>query len=219
MIVVGVMDWQGGRLVQARGGNRSAYAPLGVDPLDLAQHWRERFGLHTLYFADLDAIAGHEPHWAIYERLCKAGVELWVDAGVRTWADRERHRGPWRVIVGLETLRDWQALLPGDLFSLDLRHGHPLGDWGDEPFALVQRAVDAGVHEIILLDLARVGSGSGSGTESLGAALRARFPQLHLFAAGGIRTRAEALHLQTLGFHGVLVASALHAGTWETMRS
>jgi len=215
MNVVGVMDWQGGQLVWARGGERSRYAPLGLAPLELAQHWQQRYGVRCFYFADLDAIAGQEPAWAIYEQLPQAGFELWVDAGLRSASDRARHHGPWRVIVGLETLREWQAMRPGDLFSLDLRAGQPLGLGGDDPLALVTRAVEIGIREVILLDLARVGSGQGCGTATLGESLGRRFPEVRFYAGGGIRHQTEAQQLLKSGFHGVLVGSALHEGSWE----
>jgi phosphoribosylformimino-5-aminoimidazole carboxamide ribotide isomerase len=215
MIVVGVLDWQGGKLVRAQGGDRARYPALGLDPLRLAEAWRQRYGLHTLYFADLDAIAGKEPTWTTYEQLSRAGFHLWVDAGVREPIDRVRHGGAWRVVVGLETLRDWDALRPGDVFSLDLRAGHPLGVWGDDPVAIAQRAVNAAVSDILLLDLARVGNGTGSGTEALGATLARQFPRVRFYIGGGIPHRAEAERLATQGVRGVLVASALHAGTWD----
>ena len=215
MIVVGVMDWQAGGLVHARGGVRAHYAPLNTEPLALADSWRNRFGLHTLYFADLDAIAGQEPTWSTYDRLCAAGFHLWVDAGVRDEIDRARHSGPWRVVLGLETLRDWNALRPGDVFSLDLRAGRPLGLWGDNPLAITERAVSAGATDVILLDLARVGGGQGSGTEPLGEVLARQFPRVRFYLGGGIRDRCEAERLIARGLHGVLVASALHDGTWK----
>jgi phosphoribosylformimino-5-aminoimidazole carboxamide ribotide isomerase len=82
--------------------------------------------------------------------------------------------------------------------------------------AIVERAVRAGVSDVILLDLARVGGGQGSGTETLGETLARQFPEVRFHLGGGIRDRAEAERLTSRGLHGVLVASALHAGTWET---
>ncbi|HEY1191505.1 MAG TPA: HisA/HisF-related TIM barrel protein, partial [Gemmata sp.] len=67
--------------------------------------------------------------------------------------------------------------------------------------------------------LARVGTGTGSGTEPLLRAIRAEFPELDLIAGGGVRTWDDVDRLGEAGATGVLVASALHDGTLSAPRS
>jgi phosphoribosylformimino-5-aminoimidazole carboxamide ribotide isomerase len=191
----------------------------------VARAFREALGLTELYLADLDAIAGAEPTWAVYARLRADGFQLWVDGGVRQAADALRlHRaGIERVIVGLETLAGpaelselCSRLEEAIVFSLDLREGRPLGRasaWPSaDPWAIAEQAVAAGVRRVLVLDLTRVGMGQGTGTEQLCAAIRAAFPEVSVLAGGGIRCLADLQKLDQLGVEAALVASALHDG-------
>ena len=146
MRIIGVLDLRHGLAVHARAGDRERYAPVqsvageAIEPGDaqaLARIYRDRFGLHELYAADLDAIEGRAPQDRWVSSLATGGM-LWLDAGAST-ADHARHAltlGATHVIVGLETLRSWRALdeicFAVDrrrvAFSLDLRDGTPLGN-------------------------------------------------------------------------------------------
>ena len=131
-------------------------------------------GVTELYVADLDAILGGAPNDAVVQTLA-AIRPLWLDAGISTveHAVRARALGAERVVVGLETLRAYDALremcraLSGAVaFSLDLRDGEPMmagnGAPGERPEEVAKRAVDAGASAVIVIDLARVGSGRRS---------------------------------------------------------
>src|SRR5262249_34077853 len=136
MRIVPVIDLRGGVAVRAVGGRRSEYGPLASplaassDPVDVARGYCAHLGLTELYLADLDAIAGAEPDWAVWSGLIREGFRLWADAGVR---DRERavrlsEAGVERVVAGLETVAGPEALAgvvkalgERTVFSLDLR--------------------------------------------------------------------------------------------------
>src|SRR5262249_54693866 len=146
MRVIGVLDLRNGLAVHARAGDRRRYAPVqsvageAIEPGDalaLARTYRDRFDLRELYAADLDAIEGRAPQDRLVSSLAAVGP-LWLDAGVSS-TDHARHAltlGAAHVIVGLETLRSWDALDEicrslgsGRIaFSLDLRDGQPLGN-------------------------------------------------------------------------------------------
>ena len=68
---------------------------------------------------------------------------------------------------------------------------------------------------MIVLDLARVGTGTGSGTEALLNQLRALQPAVELIGGGGVRGAADLRRLTAAGYDRVLVASALHDGNLE----
>jgi phosphoribosylformimino-5-aminoimidazole carboxamide ribotide isomerase len=70
---------------------------------------------------------------------------------------------------------------------------------------------DAGIREAIVLDLARVGSGTGPDVTLLGE-LHDRLPDLELLAGGGVRDAADLRALAAAGAAGALVATALHGG-------
>ena len=131
--------------------------------------------------------------------------------------------GAARVVIGTETLADQAALerLRVELsdvplvLSLDLRAGRVLSPNADlgrlgAAEALAQLG-QSGVSEVIVLDLARVGSGAGPDV-ALVRELCARFPELELLAGGGVRDLADLRALEEAGAAGALVATALHHG-------
>jgi phosphoribosylformimino-5-aminoimidazole carboxamide ribotide isomerase len=231
MRVVGVLDLLGGVVVRGVGGRRSEYRPLvsrltsSCEPLAVAQALREQLGLRELYVADLDAIAGGSPAWSAIAALQADGFKLWVDAGVRDEGEALRvgECGIGSVVIGLETVDAPETLAKAVrslgsrlVFSLDLRGGVPLGDlagWRSrEPKDLAAEAIGLGVRRLLILDIARVGVGGGTGTEELCARLAATYPAVEIAAGGGVRSKADLERLRDLDVAVVLVASALHDG-------
>jgi len=99
-------------------------------------------------------------------------------------------------------------------FSLDMRGGVPLGSVGEvrDPAALAVRAVELGASAVIVLDLARVGASVGI-DRSVVSAVRRAVPHVELVIGGGIRHARDVAEAARLGCDGVLVGTALHAGT------
>jgi len=232
MRLIGVIDLLRARAVHARAGVREKYAPVagvaGVpfptgSALGLARQYIHRFGLTELYVADLDAILGGAPQTASVTALGALGAALWLDAGVSSLDDaRNASRlGPVRVIVGLETLRSYAALreicteVADVAFSLDLRDGQPVamnaGLMVEPPADIAARAADAGASAVIVLDLARVGTGR---LLDLGIIERVRqaVPDVILVSGGGVREFQDLQRLAEAGCDGVLVATALQEG-------
>jgi phosphoribosylformimino-5-aminoimidazole carboxamide ribotide isomerase len=233
--IIPVLDLKGGHAVHAVAGRRAYYQPvrsiLHVTscPLALAGSLRESLGLRTLYLADLDAIAGSTPNVAMYKDLISIGLHLIVDAGVRNLSSARRllelDQTSTAIVAGLETLDGPGALseiisevgAERTIFSLDLFDGCPRipapGAWrSDDPLDLAHEAIEQGAQRILLLDLARVGTGRGLGTLSLIARIRASHPEIDVSAGGGISGIAEVLKLKDAGAAGVLVGSAFHDG-------
>jgi phosphoribosylformimino-5-aminoimidazole carboxamide ribotide isomerase len=231
--VIPVLDLKEGQAVHAVGGDRAHYRPLrtrlhaGSDPVGIASGFRDALDLRELYLADLDAIAGKPPSASLYKAIGALGIDLWVDAGIR---DRNGlapllGAGISSLVAGLETLRGpdalarlCSALRPEALvFSLDLRAGLPLvgagADWGtSDPFEIGCKAIALGVRRLLLLDLARVGTGQGTGTTALLARLRAENPDVEISIGGGVSDREELRALARVGASAVLIGSALHDG-------
>ena len=236
MRVIGVVDLLAGRAVHARAGRRDSYQPVRAvaglpiesgDALALARAYVDRLGLTELYAADLEAILGGASQDALVAAVAALGAPLWLDAGVSSTA-RARHSlglGAARVVVGLETLASYEALgeicaaLEGGrvAFSLDLRDGEPVViASGDMPrrepaHVMASRAADAGVGAVIVLDLARVGTGAGPDF-ALIARVRESTPGQLLLAGGGVGGYEDLARLADAGFNGALVATALHDG-------
>jgi phosphoribosylformimino-5-aminoimidazole carboxamide ribotide isomerase len=241
MRIIPVLDLRHGLAVHAAGGDRAHYRPLSsvwhpgsADPRDLAEAYKRKYQFDTpleLYLADLDAITrASPPDLRLYADLAAVGLRLWVDAGASSGSDP----GPWLAagaevaILGLETLAGPDALSeavdrwgPGRLlFSLDLRAGRPLSTlsaWGTvDPLEIASLAWDLGVTRLLLLDLARVGSGSGPWADGLLGSLSRRVPVGgELFVGGGVRDRADLESLRQMGASGAMVGTALHQGRVE----
>jgi phosphoribosylformimino-5-aminoimidazole carboxamide ribotide isomerase len=226
MRVIPVIDLKGGVAVHAVRGQRERYRPLhttltpGSDPLEVGRGFRDELGLDELYVADLDAIGGGPLHADALAALAQ-GARVMVDAGVTDLAAARPllELGAARVVIGTETLADEAVLeslagLPLVL-SLDLRDGRLLSPDPElarlRPAEALARLTRPGVSEVIVLDLARVGSGAGPQVELVGE-LRTRFPDLELLAGGGVRDLADLRALAEAGAAGVLVATALHGG-------
>ena len=236
MRVVAVIDIRGGRAVHASGGVRDGYMPVEVvagvpidgDVVRLGRVYANRLRLSEIYVADLDAITEGvgSLNADVLGDLAAIGVPVMVDAGVSTTREAQRvlEAGASQVIVGLETLSGFDALddicraVGGErvLCSIDLRDGTLLAApnvvaEGPTVDGVAMRAAAAGVGALIVLDLARVGSGRGPDLDAMRMA-RAGAPHVALFAGGGIRDSTDLLALAEAGCDGALVATALHRG-------
>jgi phosphoribosylformimino-5-aminoimidazole carboxamide ribotide isomerase len=237
MRVIPVIDLKDGLVVRGVGGGRADYRPivskLAADPrpATVATALVQRFGARQLYVADLNAIAGAEPAWAVYRELAACGVELLVDAGIRA-ADGARHIAAFAhqhpALVGMiaalecsagpDQLADVLAVAGPERgwFSLDLKHGRPLigaASWeGLSAAEIADLAAQIGFRRLIVLDLASVGVDQGPTVLPLCATLRAAYPAIELVAGGGVRGREDLQDLAACGCDAALVASALHDG-------
>jgi len=227
-----VLDLRAGRAVLARRGVRHRYAPVRSvlvpecgDALALARALRDRLGCEECYVADLDAVGGGPPQRALVRALAALGGRLAVDAAVATPA-RARETaadGARWVVVALETLPRFAALAAvvrelgreRVVFSLDLRRGRPVtlaappGVGG--PLQLAGDAVRAGAGAVLVLDLARIGTGVGVDL-ALVAAVRRAHQDVEVWAGGGVGGRRDLDRLADAGCDRALVATALHDG-------
>lgn len=234
MRVIGVVDLRGGCAVHAVAGVRDRYhrvrhvagASIAAgDATALVRGYRA-LGIENIYVADLDAILGSPPQHALVTTIARLGSRVWLDAAVSS-VDRAQGAlaiGAHRLVVGLETLSSFDALeaicrAAGGhrvAFSLDMRDGVPVlaagGHVMPEPAPrLAARAVDAGAGAVIVLDLARVGTGRAPDSALIGR-VRAAAPSVMLLAGGGVRESADLTQLAEAGCDGALVATALHSG-------
>jgi phosphoribosylformimino-5-aminoimidazole carboxamide ribotide isomerase len=238
-LIVPVLDVRGGHAVHALAGRRAEYLPIrsrlypGSDPAGIARVLIETLGLPSLYLADLDAIEGARPAFALIETLAGLGARLWVDAGLRgpRQVDALLAAGAATLVAGSETLDGPERLravvaragAAATVFSLDLLDGRPRlapgADWGTAaPRAIAARALDCGVRRVLLLDLARVGTGRGVGTLELTRELAAGGAAA-VAVGGGIATAADIEAAGRAGATAVLVGTALHTGAITVERA
>jgi phosphoribosylformimino-5-aminoimidazole carboxamide ribotide isomerase len=236
--IIGVLDLLGGRAVHARAGIRDRYAPVQsaagwpIDPGNartLAEIYTDVLGISEIYAADLDAILNQRPQEEVTRGLASLKATLWLDAGVRSVDDARRAiaLGASRVIVGLETLPSFDVLsdicaaVGGDrvAFSLDLRDGQPIVSNGARtrvhgtrgPEEIASLAAISGARTLIVIDLARVGTGRGIDVDLL-TRIRSATPGPRLVAGGGVRGWEDLVQVAKAGCDAALVATALHTG-------
>lgn len=209
-------------MVHAVKGERAAYRPIATPlasssaPLDVVAGLMALAAFRTLYVADLDAITGVGGHGAEIDAIRRAfpALDLWVDAGeadpARVRERAQANRGT--SIVGTESLADAAAAVlaePGVILSLDHDGAGPLGP------AAVHGDAMLWPERVIVMTLARVGSGQGPDLDALalvagragGCGIARR-----IYAAGGVRGPQDLDALAAAGAAGVLVATALHDG-------
>lgn len=234
MQIIPVVDLRHGVVVQAIAGRRSEYRPVisrlteSAQPLDVVNAIKTATGCRALYVADLDGILEHRPNLSVLRDIAGLGIELILDAGVKDLAGLAALRlavGTCRIVVATETWTDFSALfahgIPKDvLVSLDLRSGLlQVADHhyvGLSPEALVSDLVEAGLSEIIVLDISLVGTGGGVPTLILCQDLKRSHSGLSVITGGGVNSAQCIQAARAAGVDGLLIASALHDGRFQT---
>ena len=230
MKVIPVIDVLEGIVVHALRGRRREYRPLksvlcaSAEPVAVASALKA-LGFGELYVADLDAITGGYPNFSLLRKVAaETGFELLVDAGVTSLeaAQELLDSGGSKVIIGTETLVGKSFVADAVesfgtekvMVSLDLKGNRVLSrfepDTPVEPLSLLREFQDMGVSQIIVLDLAKVGSGEGVSMPFLKDVLGKI--EAEVYVGGGVRNVKDLLELKERGVSGVLVATALHSG-------
>jgi phosphoribosylformimino-5-aminoimidazole carboxamide ribotide isomerase len=215
MEIIPVLDLKAGHVVHARQGQRDRYQPIVSSlspssvPRDVLASLLRLYPFAKVYIADLDAIEQKGGHARDIGELARQypAIEFWLDDGGAAPAAL-RGADNIRPVIGSETMHHTDALRPRNaaaILSLDFRGADFLGppDLLDEPSLWPER--------VIVMTLARVGSGAGPDLERL-AMMKRRAGARRLYAAGGVRDAADLEALRRAGAAGILVASALHDG-------
>jgi phosphoribosylformimino-5-aminoimidazole carboxamide ribotide isomerase len=221
-LIVPVLDLKGGEVVHARAGERERYLPIrsrlaaGSAPAAVVDGLLSVAPFRRIYVADLDAIERRGDHRPVIADLARRhpGIEFWLDCGIATAAQAIAVADDGLTpVMGSESLADVETLAAavarldreGCVLSLDYRGERFLGP------AELETQPGLWPSRLILMTLSRVGGSAGPDFARL-AATKERLSHHALFAAGGVRDRADLDSLATLGVAGVLVASALHDG-------
>jgi HisA/HisF family protein len=220
--VIPVIDVAHGQVVRAVKGKRSSYKPIETplspspDPAEIALGLARIFPFRKLYVADLDGIEGRGRNTHLVPILSQAlsRAEIWIDAGTGSrGAARAILAAPVATLVvgteSIETVRVWQEIAAEapsrTILSLDYRQGEFMG-----PEAMLNDS-SLWPSRIIVMTLDRVGANAGPDFDRLGDVV-ARAKGRSVYAAGGIRDRADLEDIRKLGVAGALVATALHSG-------
>jgi phosphoribosylformimino-5-aminoimidazole carboxamide ribotide isomerase len=220
MEIIPVLDLKGRTVVRAHMGERDLYRPIETplsttsDPVEVARALLSIHPFGTLYIADLDAIEGSGDNHAALQRLRRAfpDVVLWVDNGI---ADVHRATawlaaGWGHLVLGSETQADTALIrhFSDDariVLSLDFR-----GSIFQGPPELLAEPM-YWPRQVIVMTLARIGSGAGPDLERL-SAIQTAAPGRLVYAAGGVRGVGDLAALKQRSIAGALVATCLHDG-------
>jgi HisA/HisF family protein len=220
--IVPVLDLKGGSVVHARAGERESYRPIetplskSAAPLDVLSGLRTLHPFRRLYIADLDAIEGKGDHGEVVAALLGrfTDLEIWLDAGFAGAEAAAAAAGPrLRPVLGSESLAAHAATANSFTrlaekscpLSLDYRGDRFLGPPALEETPALWPA------DVIVMTLARVGTGQGPDRERL-ARVKALAGPRRIWAAGGVRGVEDLERLAAMGVAGALVATALHDG-------
>jgi phosphoribosylformimino-5-aminoimidazole carboxamide ribotide isomerase len=213
-----VIDLKGGVVVRAQKGDRASYRPIESplsptsEPVDVVRGLLAVFPFSTLYVADLDAIERAGDNFPTLSRIRAEfpALRIWIDNGAADTAALEALIGPdlGVPVVGSESQRNGALIARHQesrriVLSLDFR-----GDAFQGPEEILIEPT-VWPRRIIVMTLARVGSGAGPDFARLGA-IRSIAGDREIYAAGGVRDPADLRALKVAGAAGALIATALH---------
>ncbi len=231
MRIISVIDLMDGLVVHGRKGEWKKYPPIksvlcsSSNPTEVAFSF-ERLGLTELYIADLNAIAGRGSYLrSILDIKSNTNLSLMLDSGANSleMAEKILDTGIDKVVISTETLKSLKDL--GEIMenldphkivgSIDFKKGKILSNSKEirelDPINLALRIEGVGIEELIVVDVARVGSGRGV-DEKMIQKIRERL-NIQILTGGGIRNIEDIRTLKNLGVDGVLIATAFHHGT------
>jgi len=230
MDLIPVLDLRHGLVVRGHAGQRGNYQPntslliSSSGPQATIEALIQQFSPRCVYLADLDGIENQQPQYELIGELVKCNVPLAIDAGTSSPENARKllELGVQKVVVGLETLPRLDAMQEfiqefgpeKILFSLDLMNGDCIGPdaVGHFPLEVAAATIRAGVRQLIVLDIAQVGSNRGVSTISLCHSIKNRWPDLVIWTGGGVRSIVDLHKLSLSRVDGAMVASALHDG-------
>ncbi len=230
--IIPVIDIMNGIAVHANKGLRNEYQPIHMKfsqsskPQDLMNVFSNKFQFSEIYIADLDSIIHEKPNTDLLRELIQSStLKIMLDAGIRNLYDvmAFKNLGLAKIILATETIDSFDIIddaiseigLDKIIVSVDMKKKKLISESEEiskmEIDTLLGKICDRGIKEIILLDLAKIGSMSG-GSDLNYQSLRSRYPQLQIILGGGIKDVHDIQLLHRQGFNGALIATALHKG-------
>ena len=213
-------DLKGGTVVRGVRGDRSNYRPIAEtsrivttsEPLGVIGQIKPK----ETYIADLDKIIGSGDNAQVIASMSRL-TRTMADVGVKSASDvSSALKAANSVILGTETASFKtmsQSQGRNSIVSLDMKHGKMMCSdptFNVAPLIAVELLNGLDLGAIILLDVARVGSGEGIDLDLLTkAAGLSRHP---VIVGGGVRGVEDLEHVEGCGAEGAIIASAVHDG-------
>lgn len=228
MELIPAIDLKDGRCVRLLKGDFGAQTDYAVDPLGLAQDYRDA-GATWLHIVDLDgAQDGRRKNRAIVAQIAALeGLSVQVGGGIRDAATLSEALGVAdRAVVGSAALanpaafEDWIESHGADrlVLALDVTLD-PDGEarvkshgWQEDSGWTLEKALDKfspmGLRHVLCTDIGRDGAMSGPNFE-LYAGQLTKWPRIRWQASGGIRGHEDLQRLQDIGLTAAISGKAL----------
>ncbi|MGB9901429.1 HisA/HisF-related TIM barrel protein [Methanothrix sp.] len=213
-----VMDIFNGEVVHAVRGERSLYQPINTfsrvvstsDPVEIM----DTLAPKEVYIADLNRLSGSGDNLKIIESISSRSATM-ADIGISSISDLDLLPESAAPVLGTETasldLISDASDLRDIVVSVDMKHGMVISQSGElDPLELIKEMNDLDILGVIILELDRVGTSTGTDIEFLSRAVASS--DHPVLAGGGIRGLSDIHALEEIGVQGVLVATAVHSG-------
>jgi phosphoribosylformimino-5-aminoimidazole carboxamide ribotide isomerase len=229
MLLIPSIDLRGGQCVRLLRGDFAAETRYPTAPLQLLQHYRA-LGAHWLHVVDLDgARDGHAANRPVIAELAlQPGISLQVGGGVRSRAsvDELLALGVARLAIGSAAVDDhsevetWLRHFGAERLCLafDVRlqpDGVPVlhtRGWRQATRLSLWDAIESylpsGLRHVLCTDIERDGALAGPNV-GLYVEARARYPQIHWQASGGVGSIQDLRSLAASGVAAAISGKAL----------
>ncbi len=220
--IIFVVDILGGTVVHAVRGERSKYKPVtgsrvcdSSSPLDIIS----ALAPPEVYIADLDRLQHLGDNFGLIRKITEK-TRTMADIGVENMDHVEKCESlADTVIIGTETasidlIERATLRFPERInVSMDMKNGRVLtrdSNMDRDPIELVKMLNNYDIKDIIVLDLARVGTATGIEVDFLKDI--AGVSSHNVLVGGGIKGMEDLEVLERIGISGALVATAVHSG-------
>ena len=193
------------------------------------------FNFTETYIADLDSIIREKPNIELLGKIVQeSSLDIMLDAGIRNLYDvmQFKNLGLSKLILATETIESFDVvddaiseLGPEKVIvSIDMKKQNLISESDEianmDINTIINTVEKKGITEVILLDLAKIGSLSGGGDTNY-ESIRSKHPNMKIILGGGVKDINDINALEQQGFNGALIATSLHKGiiTPEKVRS
>ncbi|MGL1887561.1 MAG: 1-(5-phosphoribosyl)-5-[(5-phosphoribosylamino)methylideneamino] imidazole-4-carboxamide isomerase [Reichenbachiella sp.] len=216
-----------GKVARIAQGDFSKIKYYDTDPVDLC-HQFEDCGIETIHFVDLDGSKkGKIINYSVLEAIAgHTDVSINFTGGVHTDGDivkvlecgADTVTCATMAVYNKELFVSWlmsygreKIALGADSNQDKLRVGGWKKDEDIDLFEHIAYFYDRGLKYLKTSDISRMGLMEGPSLD-LYKRIKDRFPDVYLFAAGGIRNIEDIYHLHQQGVNGVVIGKAFYEG-------
>lgn len=227
MILVPSISIKDGKLVRLTRGDYSSGKIYDKSPLDLAQQFQDH-GINRVHLVDLDgAKKGSPVNYHILEMMAGyTNMAINFSGGVHTDGDiikafeygAESITSATIAVYNPELFSSWLMSYGREKIALgaDTLDGLiRVGGWQKgtklEIFDHIDSFYNKGLKYLKTTEISKEGAMEGPSFD-LFESLKTKFPDLFIFASGGIRNVDDIIRLQEIGVYGVVFGKAFYEG-------